>query len=152
MEKSSTEKIKCVHSSFKRNGLTANGKQRYRCKICGKTFTAQSTYKINKKARVALGILYNLLEADFYDAPTLQKALYKACLKEKELDLHEVDYDSCINKHKVHGSVLKYICYNPKLIVCIEDNKLKLYKIHPANKETKNKSRNIHIQELFHKS
>lgn len=146
--------ITCPHcngTKIKKNGHTPNGKQRFYCRICGKSFTTSAKFKISKKARLVLGVLYNLLDKDFYDSESLQQALQNACLQEKELNLDDVDYDGCLCNHKVQGSYLRYRCYNPKLILCVEDNKIKLYKIHPANKETKNKFRNIVIQEKLHK-
>ena len=68
----------------------------------------------------------------------------------KELNINDVYYDGCLDRHKQQGSHLRYTCYNPKLIVCVENNKLKLYKIYPANKNTKYKSRNIVINEQLY--
>lgn len=140
----------CGANNVKKNGFTPKNKQRFYCNRCKKTFTGLSRLKISKEARQVLGILYNLLDNDFYDSESLQQALYDACLEKKELNINDVYYDGCLDRHKEQGSHLRYTCYNPKLIVCVENNKLKLYKIYPANKNTKYKSRNIVINEQLY--
>ena len=146
--------ITCPHcngTEIKMNGRTPKGKQRFYCNDCHKTFVNSTKFKTSKKARQVLGVLYNLLNEDFYNTETLQQALYNACLNEKELNIENVYFDNYLDQHKVHGSHLRFRCYNPKLILCVENNKINLYKIYPANKETKNKFRNIVIQEKLHK-
>lgn len=143
---------RCNNNCVKKSGHTAKGKQRFYCKNCKKTFTNLSRFKISKNAKLALGLLYNLLDSDFYNTESLQQALQKASSQETEFDLCNVEYDGDKKLHKVHGSVLEYECYNPKLLICIENNKLKLYKIHPANKQTKNTQRSIWIKEILHKT
>ena len=41
------------------NGHAKNGRQRYYCRSCRKTFTDLNKYKISKSAKRTLGILYN---------------------------------------------------------------------------------------------
>jgi transposase-like protein len=142
---------RCNNNCVKKSGHTAKGKQRFYCKNCKKTFTNLSRFKISKNAKLALGLLYNLLDSDFYNTESLQQALHNAILQKKEINLNDVYYDGCLKKHKEHGSHLSYKCYNPKLIVCVENNKLMLYKIHPANKEIKHNYRTIVIHEILHK-
>lgn len=143
---------RCNSKRVKKSGYTAKGKQRFYCQACKKTFTDLSRFKISKNAKLALGLLYNLLDSDFYNTESLQLALQKASSQETEIDLCNVEYDGDKKSHQDRGSVLKYECYNPKLLICIENNKLKLYKIHPANKQTKNIHRSIWIKELLHKT
>ena len=122
----------CGKIDLKYNGYTKNGKRRYCCKDCGKTFTRFSKYRLYKQAKLALGVLYNLLNNDFYDTSSLQDALNKACKDGKEVDLNTFDFDVEYNSKKRRYNSLKYVCRNPKLLLCLNEDKIQVIKIHPA--------------------
>ena len=105
-----------------------------------------SKYKISKKAKCTLGILYNLLKNDFYDASSLYQALYAACKEEKDLDIENFEFDGNIGEHDGYANNLKYFCRNPKLLICVDEDKIKLIKIHPISKPQK-RLRSIVIHE-----
>lgn len=149
-----TEELKiecpyCNRTTVKKNGRTKKGKPRYLCKYCGKTFVNVSKYKINKKARLALGVLYNLLHDNFYKTDSLRSVLQKSCKEETEKTIEDFEFDGEIAGHSSHVNNINFKCRNPKLLICLDDNKIKLIKIHPPMKDQKRPSRSIVIHDML---
>ena len=125
----------CIYCNSKKvikHGFQS-GKQRYRCKECQKVFCETSvgtTYSRSEKR--LLSMLLNMLENDFYGKADLQEVLnmtkkYRNGIGKIRFKTKAVKYDN--NKEKD----LTLTCYNPKLLICSDDQNITFYQIPSGN-------------------
>lgn len=125
----------CIYCNSKKvikHGFQS-GKQRYRCKKCQKVFCETSvgtTY--NRSEKRLLSMLLNMLENDFYGKADLQEVLnmskkYRNGIGKIRFKTKAVKYDN--NKEKD----LTLTCYNPKLLICSDDQNITFYQIPSGN-------------------
>ena len=120
-------------------GKTKKGTQRFKCKFLDRTVTLKD-YHFRKKDLEFLTILNQLVRNDMYGAKTLEEALSNVNIKDKIIDASYIDYDDG-DKHVTNGNIYEYMCKNPRLLVCIEENKLKIYRIKPVNRNYKQRNK-----------
>lgn len=125
----------CIYCNSKKvikHGFQS-GKQRYRCKDCKKVFCETSTgLSYSRSEKRLLSMLLNMLENDFYGKADLQEVLnmskkYRNGIGKIRFKTKAVKYDN--NKEKD----LTLTCYNPKLLICSDDQNITFYQIPSGN-------------------
>ena len=147
MVRPETEYIKCVHcgkTTARKNG-TQNGKQRYLCKSCKRTFC--ETNDGNRYSRAAykvLQLLYNILDKKFYGTRNIDTALKFAT---KNFNPHETNKIRFSTISLSKQDDIELVCMNPRLLIDIENDKLCFYQIPKFEPTKDNKTRTITITE-----
>ncbi len=101
-----------------------NGRQRYRCKSCHKTFYDPATrrQKYQHNTDRVLSLLFNLLENNFYEQGSFDEAIQ---LTEK---YHEyainAQYNAKYIKEFKNRKELDIGCYKAKLLVCQDEKNI----------------------------
>jgi len=127
----------CESTDFRRNGfrknkITKERIQRYKCKQCGKTQSKHSvTYA--KTEKDMLSLLINFLEIDLNNLNDLGDLNLKEFLKNSKGYRHEISNIVIKAPKEVNpfGYRTEYEvkCSNPRLLICGNKNSIKLIKI-----------------------
>ena len=111
-------KCQCGSTNIKKNGKH-NGRQRYLCKDCGKTFYYPHEYKYQHNTKRILSLLYKMLYNDLFKAEDLEEALYDT------RPYYQYACNTLFCKKYLERSKnkrnLKIECYKPKLLICKDD-------------------------------
>ena len=125
------EKI-CPHCNenevIKYGKLAGSHKQRYRCKRCGKYFSNNTEiFKYAKREKRIFWLLNYLISNNFYYKVSLLEALnapeFKLAIKNCKPNVTLCHIPS---KNKAPK---KIECYNPKALICLQNNKLVIHSI-----------------------
>lgn len=118
---------KCGCKNTKRYGKR-NGIQRYKCnsKDCNYTFLEtrkRTAYSYSKKALFSM--LYNLLK---FDCETTEITVDEAIEK---VDISNIKLHNFRIIQRTVSDVEKIECYNPRLLICDDYDRITIYKIEP---------------------
>lgn len=123
-------------------GKTKDGRQKYKCRNCKKIFTEDARFTCGRDANKLLALLATIIENDFYKSKDINKILSKATKDKNILKLKNIYFAQMFLGERSH----QFSCKNPRLLVCVNDNDIILYKIPDLNK--KSYSRDEDIKEL----
>lgn len=117
---------KCGSQEFRKNGKRKGKIQRFRCKNCDWSY---SNHKIiyTKTEKRLLSFLINFLETDL-EGKDIKKLLFKS--KEYRSGISNIQIGQCRKDETyVQENKLTSYCPKPRLIICEDNNKIKLIKI-----------------------
>lgn len=120
----------CESKNIKKNGKF-NGKQRYRCKDCGKTWSeSHKCADFSKTETRQLSLLLNLIDEIIDNKVILRNSkvapqLFKerSRINKKQIQFHDI---------KISGDI-EIDCYKPTLLICQDGDLIDIYRIPKGN-------------------
>lgn len=122
-----------------------NNKQRYKCKDCGTIFTENPEFTCERSPKRAMTVLLNLLNNHSYNAKDLSKAFNKMKNDDICKNVNKIRIDTKYVTKKYESSIPFTIdCYNPRLLICADDDVITFYPLPAAiyNKNINNANNN----------
>ena len=116
----------------KRNNL-----QRYKCKACNHFFTSEcKKISCSRASKRAISLLLNLLNNDFYNVDNLQEAINNA--SHDKTAVSKIYFNN--EYREKTKNELRFACYNPKLLICVDDTAITFIQLPKAKYENNTRS------------
>lgn len=112
-----------------------NGKQRYKCKNkdCKAVFTDNPKFTCERSPKRAMTVLLNLLNNHSYTAKDISIAFNKMKDDSKVKDINKIRIDTkFVDKKYESDEEFTINCYNPKLLICADDNVITFFPLPSA--------------------
>lgn len=113
----------CKATNIIKFGKSKDNNQRYRCKVCKKTFVeTRKRTKYTSKEKAFLSMLKNFLSLDDEFAVSIREAIENISEKDTITNNFKLLQKSVNNSNEIH-------CYNPRLIICEDFNEILIYRL-----------------------